>query len=51
MKTLRVFIRFLYESFLYAYSSYSTVFEVWGYCSTFFSDVKTFLRRLLGGKF
>ena len=48
MKTLRVFIRFLYESFLCAYSSYSTVFEVWGYCSTFFSDVKTFLRRLLG---
>ena len=40
MKTLRVFIRFLYESFLCAYSSYSTVFEVWGYCITFFADVK-----------
>ena len=30
----------LSESFLCAYSSYSTVFEVWGYCITFFADVK-----------
>lgn len=30
----------LSESFLCDYSSYSTVFEVWGYCITFFADVK-----------
>lgn len=30
----------LSESFLCDYSSYSTVFKVWGYCITFFADVK-----------